>query len=184
MPAYSFYTPNINNDGHSTNVSFAGTWLDGFFSSYLANATFMQNALVLVTFDETKYYAERNRIWSCLIGGVIPPNLRGTTDDTFYTHYSALRTIELNWDLGSLNRGDANTTLSNVFQFAAVALNYTNVNVTDIPLMNYTVTGLLTGNSWNNTNSPNTSRASNVSRLSAAAALSTVVTIMIISYLF
>jgi len=184
MPAYSFYTPNIDNDGHDTNGSFAGTWLDGFFSSYLANATFMQDALVLVTFDETQYYAERNRIWACLIGGVIPPNLRGTTDDTFYTHYSALRTIELNWDLGSLNRGDANTTLSNVFQFGAATLNYTNVNVTDIPLMNSTVTGLLTGNSWNDTNSPpSTSEASNVSRLSAAAVLSTVVAI-IIFYLF
>ena len=189
VPAYSFYTPNITNDGHDTNGSFAGTWLDGFFQSTLANATFMKDALVLITFDEDGYYAERNQIWSCLIGGVIPAELRNTTDNTFYTHYSALRTVELNWGLGSLNRGDANATLSNVFQFAAPALNYTNVDVTNIPLMNDTTPGMLTGNGYNATHAPSangstaTSGAIKIAHLSTAVAFSAAAAI-IISYFF
>lgn len=189
VPAYSFYTPNITNDGHDTNGSFAGTWLDGFFQSTLANAPFMNDALVLITFDEDGYYGERNQIWSCLIGGVIPPHLRNTTDDTFYTHYSALRTVELNWDLGSLNRGDANVTLSNVFAFAAPAFNYTNVNVTNIPLMNDTTPGMLTGNGFNSTHSASasgstaTSGAIEVAHLSGVAALSAAAAI-VVAYLF
>ena len=185
VPAYSFYTPNITNDGHDTNGSFAGTWLDGFFQSTLANATFMKDALVLITFDEDGYYAERNQIWSCLIGGVIPAELRNTTDDTFYTHYSALHTVELNWGLGSLNRGDANVTLSNVFQFAAPALNYTNVDVTNIPLMNNTTPGMLTGDGYNATQTPSasgstvTSGAIGVACLSAVAALITASAILV-----
>ncbi|KAF8344362.1 phosphoesterase family-domain-containing protein [Amanita rubescens] len=139
MPAYSFYTPNITNDGHNTNASFAGTWL------------FMKDALVLITFDENASGKKRNQVWSCLIGGVIPKHLKGTTDNTFYTHYSTLHTVELNWGLGSLGRGDANKTLANVFGFAADVLGYKNVEVTDVPPMNATITGLLTGKSWNET---------------------------------
>jgi acid phosphatase len=152
MPAYSFYTPNITNDGHDSSASFAGTWLVNFLNSTLNDAAFMQDALVLITFDENASTNKRNQVWSCLIGGVIPDNLKGTTDDTFYTHYSALHTVELNWGLGSLGRGDANQTLANVFEFAAGALGYENVAVNPVPLMNTAISGLLTGQSWNETN--------------------------------
>ncbi|KAF8344361.1 phosphoesterase family-domain-containing protein [Amanita rubescens] len=151
MPAYSFYTPNITNDGHDTSASFAGTWLVNFLDSTLNDAAFMQDALVLITFDENSSTNKRNQVWACLIGGVIPDNLKGTTDDTFYTHYSALNTVELNWGLGSLGRGDANQTLANVFEFAAGALGYQNVAVSPVPLMNTAISGLLTGQSWNET---------------------------------
>ena len=188
VPAYSFYTPNITNDGHNTNGSFAGSWLDGFLLSTLANATFMQDALVLITFDESGNYTVRNQVWSVLLGGVIPEKLRNTTDNTFYTHYSALRTVELNWDLGSLNRGDANATVSNVFKFAAPALNYTNVKVTNVPFFNDSITGLLTNQSYNathngSTTGSKTSEAIQVAHLSMVGALSAVVAI-VVPYLF
>jgi hypothetical protein len=41
-------------------------------------------------------------------GTAIPLNLRGTTDDTLYTHYSAISTVEANWNLKSLGRQDTN----------------------------------------------------------------------------
>jgi len=151
MPAYSFYTPNITNDGHDTNASFAGTWLVNFLDTTLNNAEFMKHALVLIVFDENASGHKRNQVWASLIGGAVPKHLKGTTDDTFYTHYSALHTVELNWGLGSLGRGDANKTLANVFGFAADVLGYKNVEVTDVPPMNTTITGLLTGKSWNQT---------------------------------
>ena len=190
MPAYSFYTPNINNDGHNTNGSYAGTWLDGFLQSTLANASFMDEALVLITFDETENYTIRNQVWACLIGGVIPTKLKNTTDHTFYTHFSALRTVELNWDLGSLNRSDANATLSNVFQFTTSPLNYTNVNVSNIPFMNDSISGLLTNQSYNATHNGSSSTGSksssaygdigpSVAHFTGAAALSVVAAIVV-----
>lgn len=33
-------------------------------------------------------YDINNNVYSLLLGNVIPDHLRGTTDDTFYTHYS------------------------------------------------------------------------------------------------
>jgi len=191
LPAYSFYTPNINNDGHDTNGSYAGAWLDGFLGSVLGNASFMNETLVLITFDEAENYTIRNQVWSCLIGGAIPARLRNTTDNTFYTHYSALHTVELNWGLGSLNRSDANATLANIFEFATRPLNYTNVKVTNIPLMNATVTGLLTNQSYNATHngsaggsgSSSGAVSTDIGHLFAAAVLSAVAAVGV-PYLF
>lgn len=56
----------------------------------------------------------------------MPAALRGKTDSTFYTHYSALSSVEANWGLGALGRGDTNVTLNNVFEFVANASNWTN----------------------------------------------------------
>ncbi|KAF8330939.1 phosphoesterase family-domain-containing protein [Amanita rubescens] len=190
IPAYSYYLPNVNNDANSTS---AGPWLDGFLQSTLANAAFMNEALVVISFDESQNRAVRNQVWSCLIGGVIPASLRNTTDNTFYTHYSALHTVELNWGLGSLNRNDADTTLANVFQFAASALNYTNVDVSNVPLMNGPITGLLTDQSYNATHgggggsggsdSSGAVGTTNVAHLFAAAALNAVAAVGV-PYLF
>lgn len=79
------------------------------------------------------------------MGGVIPANLRGTSDTTYYTHYSTLSTVEANWGLGSLGRGDTNKTMSNVFEFVANVTGYRNLDVrgADIPLTN--ITGTIPG---------------------------------------
>ncbi|KAJ7106626.1 hypothetical protein C8R44DRAFT_885902 [Mycena epipterygia] len=42
------------------------------------------------------------------LGGTIPLALCGTMDDTLYTHYSTLSTVQANWGLGSLGRQDTN----------------------------------------------------------------------------
>ncbi|KAK2464621.1 hypothetical protein APHAL10511_003314 [Amanita phalloides] len=123
VPAYSFYTPNMVNDGHNSDSTVAGEWLLEFVDNVLNNAAFMEEALVLLTFDESLPSAPCNHIWSCLIGGAIPRHLRGSIDNTYYTHYSALRTVEINWDLGSLGRGDVG---ANIFQFVADNVGHTN----------------------------------------------------------
>ncbi len=61
-----------------------------------------------------------------MLGGGVPEKLRGTTDSTFYTHYSALSSVEANWGLQSLGRGDTNATLNNVFEFVANATGWKN----------------------------------------------------------
>ena len=71
-----------------------------------------------------------NRIYTLILGNGVPESLRGTTDSTFYTHYSALSTVQANWDLMALGRGDVNGTLNNVFGFVANASGYTNNGIT------------------------------------------------------
>ncbi|KAI8346381.1 phosphoesterase family-domain-containing protein [Choanephora cucurbitarum] len=129
VPNWMFFTPNMKNDGHDTNAAYAGKWLSNFVSSTLyKNPDFYKNTLILITFDETASYFSRNRVWSLLLGD-IPANLKGTTDNTFYSHHSTLHTVELNWGLGSLGRQDANKLMSNVFSYAADTLGYTNMDV-------------------------------------------------------
>ncbi|KAG0083666.1 hypothetical protein BGZ92_010568 [Podila epicladia] len=142
MPNYSFYTPNMINDGHNTTVADASKWLTSFLPPLLENKTFNNNTLVVVTFDETENYSIQNRVLTILLGDVVA-SIKNTTDSTYYTHYSLLSTVENNWDLGNLGRQDANPTLSNVFDIVAKASGYKNVNVTNRPLLNGTEPGFL-----------------------------------------
>lgn len=67
--------------------------------------------------------------------------------------FSTLSTVEHNWDLGNLGQQDVNKTVSNVFKHTAKALKYKNIHLheSEIPWSNNTVTGLMTGKSFNQT---------------------------------
>ena len=67
-----------------------------------------EKTLILLTFDENEDKGTNNRVFSLLLGGAVPRHLHGTTDSTFYTHFSPLSTVQANWRLGSLGRGDTN----------------------------------------------------------------------------
>jgi Phosphoesterase family len=109
LVAYSFYTPNMNHDGHDTTVDVAGAWvkkfLDEMFTEQMRKGT-----LVVVTFDESGGN-EDNRIFTLFLGDMVKeasqqdPKALGR----HYTHYSVLRTIEDNFGLEPLtaNDGDA-----------------------------------------------------------------------------
>ncbi|KAG0369234.1 phosphoesterase family-domain-containing protein [Gamsiella multidivaricata] len=136
LPNYSFFTPNIKNDGHDTTVGYAGKWLVNFLSPLLKNPAFISNTLVVVTFDEAEDYTdETNHVLALLLGDSVS-SLKNTVDSTYYTHYSLLSTLESNWGLGNLGRGDVNKQLSNVFSFVAAKTGYQNVNVTNPPPLN------------------------------------------------
>lgn len=76
----------------------------------------MNNTLVVVTFDENHSYAKQNRIVGILLGDAVPSNLVGTTDNTYYNHYSELSTVQANWGLHTLGRWDVG---ANVYKFVA-----------------------------------------------------------------
>jgi acid phosphatase len=114
LPQYMFFTPNMTNDGHDTNVTFAGKWASDFLTPLLTNKNFMQNTLVLLTFDEDETYTERNSVFALLLGDAVPAHLAGTSDNTYYNHYSEIATLEFNWDLHTLGRWDVG---ANVFDF-------------------------------------------------------------------
>jgi hypothetical protein len=61
--------------------------------------------LILLTFDENDTEGVNNRVWAALLGGAIPDKPpRDDRFDLFYTHFSALSTVQANWGLGSLGR--------------------------------------------------------------------------------
>src|ERR1700722_3831150 len=106
LVAYSFYSPNMNHDGHDTTLQVAGAWvkkfLDDTFPEKLRHGT-----LVVVTFDESGGN-EDNRIPTLFLGDMVKaanqqdPAVLGR----YYTHYSVLRTIEDNFGLEPLTAND------------------------------------------------------------------------------
>ncbi|EIM90179.1 uncharacterized protein STEHIDRAFT_145314 [Stereum hirsutum FP-91666 SS1] len=144
LPQWIFVTPNMVNDAHDTTIDYASSWLSYWLIPLLNDTRFNDNkTLILLTFDENETYGVENRVYSLLLGGAVPSSLKGTTDSTFYSHYSSLSTVEANWDLPALGRGDVNTTMNNVYEFVASTTGWTNTNVTDKPLLN--LTGIFAG---------------------------------------
>ncbi|CAM6003985.1 unnamed protein product, partial [Sphagnum balticum] len=131
LPQWSFITPNMTNDGHDTTVTFAGNWARNFLEPLLNNSYFMNDTLIILTFDEDETYTDHNNIFTILLGGAIPTSLHNTTDDTFYNHYSTITSVELNWGLPSLGRWDCN---ANVLEVVANKTGYVNaiVNTTNL----------------------------------------------------
>lgn len=164
LPAYSWFTPDIWNDGHylynthvDTNprtqlVPQISGWLEYvFFGSIAANAVqggsrsgqkklglhldidrlledpdaawkasrVPEGTLIVVTFDEADYdatgydtnYEGPNQIYTVLLGAGIEP---GSVTRTPYNHYSLIKTITRNFDLGDLGKNDC---AANWFRF-------------------------------------------------------------------
>ncbi|KAM0323021.1 hypothetical protein ACHAQA_009120 [Verticillium albo-atrum] len=114
VPQYAFVVPNLSNSGRNTSLAHATTWASDFVAPLLAPGTFRERTLVLLTYDEAADATQPNRVTSLLLGSAIPRAVRGTTDDTFYTHYSMLASVQFNWATPHLGRYDAG---ANIFQF-------------------------------------------------------------------
>ncbi|KAF9098379.1 hypothetical protein BGX29_007634 [Mortierella sp. GBA35] len=83
LPNYSFYTPNIKNDGHDTTVAYASKWLSGFLSALLSIPIFANNTPVVVTFDEADDYTDKtDHVVGLLLGDSVK-NIMNIVDSTF-----------------------------------------------------------------------------------------------------
>ncbi|MBV9924089.1 MAG: hypothetical protein JOZ96_03545 [Acidobacteria bacterium] len=113
LPEFSWYTPNIQHDGHSPpddfqpnnplrGVNFIAQWLEGFLPPLLDEPKFAKGTLVCVTFDESVPHAD-NHVYHVLLGDMVKP---GTVESEMFNHYSLLRTVEENFGLGDLGRND------------------------------------------------------------------------------
>jgi hypothetical protein len=113
LPQYSWYTPNLQNDGHTPpanfepniplrRVDFLAQWLKGFLPPLRQNPKFAKGTLVVVIFDESVPHDD-NQVYAVLLGDMVKP---GTVESTRFDHYSLLRTVEENFGLGTLNRND------------------------------------------------------------------------------
>jgi acid phosphatase len=90
LPNYSFVVPNLCNDGHDCGLSTADNWLKNKIAPLLANATFRQDGLLIITFDES---ANDDTHGGGRIAWVVvsPKAKTGYTSTTFYQHQSTLR---------------------------------------------------------------------------------------------
>ena len=104
FPKYAFYSPDLDNDGHDpvTNpaqgLAKASAWLQRF----LRDTTFPPGTLTVVTFDESKGSNPENKIYTVFLGDMVKPD----TYTTNYNHFNVLRTIEDNFGLAPLAKGD------------------------------------------------------------------------------
>jgi acid phosphatase len=147
LPQYSFITPNMTNDAHDTNITFAGAWAWRFLAELLEDDYFTKDTLILLTFDENDTYEIGNKIYSLLLGDAVPENLRGKSDDTFYTHYSIIASLSANWGLPSLGRWDCG---ANLLSWLADRIGYVNWEVeTGNLLLNETHPGPLSAGKYN-----------------------------------
>ena len=104
LPNYVFYIPNSNNDGHNTGVAYADKWYAQKFAKYLSNSAFMQNTVVITTFDESGA-SSKNQIYTSIVGPSVQP---GSYADAL-TIPSLLKLIEDNWGLGNLGKQDVSS---------------------------------------------------------------------------
>jgi hypothetical protein len=103
LPDFSLYIPNIDDDGHDTNISFADQWLARVFGPRISDPNFMKDLLLIVTFDEAEDYFARNQILTVFLGPSVTP---GVVDSAETDHYSILRMIENTFGIGTLGLND------------------------------------------------------------------------------
>jgi phospholipase C len=102
LPHYSFYVPNLENDGHNTGLAYTSRWLKNTFEPYFANEQLMKETLFIVTFDEDDWF-HGNRIYTVFLGAGVKP---GYTSNVRYDHYNMLKTVEEIFKLGNLAQHD------------------------------------------------------------------------------
>ena len=104
LPAFSFYVPNLINDGHDTGPAYADNWLRTTFQPLLDDPRFTAGMLLVVTYDESESYLPgENTVAAVLVGDAIAP---GASIASPLSHYSLLRLTETLLGVGTLNAGD------------------------------------------------------------------------------
>ncbi|ORZ02466.1 phosphoesterase family-domain-containing protein [Syncephalastrum racemosum] len=106
VPQYVFYTPDIRNDAHDTKLSYGTRWLKKFLEPKLKDAHLTKKTMFVVTFDEDDSNTKKNQVYTALFGPDFKRSSKSRKDHKKYDHYSLLKTIEDNWDLGDLGQKD------------------------------------------------------------------------------
>ncbi|KAJ1564823.1 hypothetical protein HK405_013888 [Cladochytrium tenue] len=110
LPKYMFFTPNLDDDGHDTDIPTSATWLEAFLEPKLTNPAYA-NTLFYITYDETAGLLTNRAIgpiYTVLMGAGTYGS--GVADTTTYNHYSFLKSVETLFGLGNLGRNDVNST--------------------------------------------------------------------------
>ncbi|CAO3647672.1 unnamed protein product [Cunninghamella echinulata] len=114
VPQFVFFTPDLDNDAHDTNLAFASNWFQGYLEPRITKSSLNKNTMFVSTWDEARNYFIPNQVQTVLFGPDFKRSSNSSSDDTKYNLYSLLRTIEDNWDLGNLGRHDKDAALINL----------------------------------------------------------------------
>lgn len=105
LPEFSMYIPNITNDGHDTNVDFAGKWMSRKFGHIFNEPSSMGDVLFIITFDESTFLSLDNQVYTVFLGANILPGVQNAQK---LKHTAILKMIEDEFGTGNLNRDDKN----------------------------------------------------------------------------
>ena len=103
LPDFVFITPNMCNNAHDCPLNIADIWLSKQVAYLMAYPAFQQGGLIILTWDEGQgdhgccgFDPGGGRVATVLISALVK---NGFEDDTPYSHYSFLKTIEAAWGL-------------------------------------------------------------------------------------
>lgn len=99
---FNMIAPNSKNSGHDESIDFLANWFDRTFGARINNQALMKDVLFIITFDEDDGRGD-NQIYTVMISQDIRP---GSTNNDRHSHYSLLKMIEDNFQLGNLGRFD------------------------------------------------------------------------------
>ncbi len=116
LPDFAFITPNLCNDAHDCPLNVADIWLGKQVAYLMAYPGFKKGGLIILTWDEGQgdhgccgFDPGGGRVATVFISPLVK---EGFQDDTPYSHYSLLKTIETAWGLETLaHAADDQTTL-------------------------------------------------------------------------
>jgi phosphatidylinositol-3-phosphatase len=103
---YVFISPNLCDDGHDScaplndRVAQQDAWLSANLPLILGSSAYQADGLVIVTWDEDDNNGGDNQIVTVLLSPMLAGP--GQSDNTRYSHYSALATIESGFGLTNL----------------------------------------------------------------------------------
>jgi hypothetical protein len=107
LPTYMLYSPNMDDDGHDTNLATASKWLKNFLETWFPPDA-RAGTLTVITFDEGEPPEEEsNHIYTVFLGDMVK---KGQKVNDRYDHFDLLRTVENNFGLVQLNYGDCKAT--------------------------------------------------------------------------
>lgn len=101
LPNYVFYIPDNKNSGHDTGVAYADRWYRNAFEGLFNDEKFMRRTVIVTTFDEGGLFS-KNQTYTSLLG----PDVAPLQYSQKANHYSLLKMIEDNWQLGDLGQED------------------------------------------------------------------------------
>jgi phospholipase C len=124
LPAFSFVTPNVQDDMHDGSVSKGDTWLSSNLPAILNSSAYTSGTTaVFITWDEGsggssgENCSTNTSDQSCHVATLVisPSTKAGSTSGTFYNHYGLLGTAEQLLGLPLLGQAASAATLTSAF---------------------------------------------------------------------
>jgi hypothetical protein len=109
---YMWITPDLNHDGHDTNLMTADTWCSNNIPAILNSAVFKAGGVLFITWDEGEGFPTADHVPMI----VVTPGIKsaGYQSSVAYTHASYLATVE---DLFGVPRLGAAVGVANMYEF-------------------------------------------------------------------